>query len=601
MKLKEWNYCKYRTNQNKAIFRGKRKRSSATSQEQYRPEHRTRTSLPLETTDLCTPPPPTSRDVQINGSTPEQFPARTSSRSTEEYQPPAGLTLHEAVKLSDTTSIDKLLQAGVDIHAYDGIGFQALHYAVSALWNASDQRMACSLATQLLSLGADAASVTRPPAPSNSPLHLALWSTKLLKILLRSQVDPNVKDLAGDTPLHRALHEPKTPESGTRESLKMLLEAGADPSLRNNAGETPFQKALKAFRVCPVDIPLVAFVEKGADVNAESPEIGFPFQALAEYFRSKADWPSDHSVVRERRSWETALHSLLLRTSTTVQGEAVLSTALPNLATHCLGMISVGRPSESLTTLTIALCQRLATDPELTLGAGLPILPVSTPAYYLTPGHPFPKCMSILLASGLYRRPFKRFEIPTDRLDQYLYMILTKNPGPTDCDATLGLLSAGADPFGGTFLDLFSEQFFLRLYSPQVNQRRPLCIYLTTKGVSCSLERRRIVQILLRQWISQVRLTLAPEFWTSFADRCQTGTWEPPNSPESIPGVPIGVLSREINVKDRRVLWEIMVEMMADECLSASDLERTKNILRDVRKMGIDLKPEWMDLLLDRD
>jgi len=98
-----------------------------------------------------------------------------------------------------------------------------------------------------------------------------------------------------------------------------------------------------------------------------------------------------------------------------------------------------------------------------------------------------------------------------------------------------------------------------------------------------------------------VRLSLAPEFWTSFADRCQTGTWEPPNSPESIPGVPIGVLSREINVKDRRVLWEIMVEMMADECLSASDLERTKNILRDVRKMGIDLKPEWMDLLLDRD
>jgi ankyrin repeat protein len=586
MKLKEWNYCKYRTNQNKAIFRGKRKRSSATSQEQYRPEHRTRTSLPLETIDLCTPPPPTSRDVQINGSTPEQFPARTSSRSTEEYQPPAGLTLHEAVKLSDTTSIDKLLQAGADIHAYDGIGFQALHYAVSALWNASDQRMACILATQLLSLGADVASVTRPPAPSNSPLHLALWSTKLLKILLRSQVDPNVKDLAGDTPLHRAIHEPKTPESGTRESLKMLLEAGADPSLRNNAGETPFQKALKAFRVHPVDIPLVAFVEKGADVNAESPEIGFPFQALAEYFRSKADWPSDHSVVCERRSWETALHSLLLRTSTTVQGEAVLSTALPNLATHCLGMISVGRPSESLSTLTIALCQRLATDPELTLGASLPILPVSIPTYYLTPGHPFPECMSILLASGLYRWPFKRFEIPTDRLDQYLYMILTKNPDPTDCDATLGLLSAGADPFGGTFLDLFSEPFFL---------------YLTTKGVSCSLERRRILQILLRQWISQVRLSLAPEFWTSFADRCQTGTWEPPNSPESIPGVLIGVLTREINVKDRRVLWEIMVEMMADECLSGSDLERTKNILKDVRKMGIDLKPEWMDLLLDRD
>lgn len=592
MKLKTWGYHTYRTQENKETFRRKRKRSSATPQEQYQSEHRIleEASLSLGPVDFdgavngllaLTP-----GNVPSNGLSPERSPSSTSSTSREEYQISTNkplLMLHEAVKSNDTTSIDSLLQAGADIYAFDDDGYQALHYAVSEHTRGRDDRAACILATQLLLSGADA--VTRTRDLGSSSMHLALWSSKLLEILLRNQVDVNVKDWVGDTPLHKAIKHHKTLEWNPRESLEMLLEAGADPNIQNHAGETPFHAALKAFKVHPVDIPLVMFVEKGADVNAKVPESGYSFPTLSEYFISEADWRSDYSVVHERRSWEIALHSLLLRTSTTIQGE-FLSTALQNLATYCLGRISLtDSPSESLSTLTIELYRRIATDRKVRHSASLPFLPETT--IYLKPGHPFWECMSILIACGHYRQLFRRFEVQTRRLDQFLYMILRKNPGPTDCDAVLELFTAGADSFRAPYLP--------------VDQDGPLSICLATRGLSSDSERQKIVRILLRQWTSRdMVLSLSPPtpttaFWRGFGFKCQTGTWQPPESSRSI--------SRDYGIEasgeDARALWEIMVQLMADKCLPGSDLKTTKMILKDVRRKGIDLKPEWIDQLLD--
>jgi ankyrin repeat protein len=61
--------------------------------------------------------------------------------------------------------------------------------------------------------------------------------SELIKLLLDTGADPNVKLEDGSTPLHFAIVD--------YEDTKLLLEAGADKNARNNSGKTPFDLALE--------------------------------------------------------------------------------------------------------------------------------------------------------------------------------------------------------------------------------------------------------------------------------------------------------------------------------------------------------------------
>ena len=62
----------------------------------------------------------------------------------------------------------------------------------------------------------------------------------LLQILCQHSPDPNVKDVSGETPLHKAGH--------ISDILfwDYLLRLGADISVPSHTGITPYQKAAKA-------------------------------------------------------------------------------------------------------------------------------------------------------------------------------------------------------------------------------------------------------------------------------------------------------------------------------------------------------------------
>ena len=74
----------------------------------------------------------------------------------------------------------------------------------------------------------------------NTPLHLSIdgaISFNLVRLLLASDVDINAKNNKGDTPLHLFVLERNL------EDIKVLIRSGAEPFPRNNEGKTPLDLA----------------------------------------------------------------------------------------------------------------------------------------------------------------------------------------------------------------------------------------------------------------------------------------------------------------------------------------------------------------------
>jgi len=81
-----------------------------------------------------------------------------------------------------------------------------------------------------------------------------------VELLLRHGADPNVRDSAGNTALHRAA------ENGVTDVVAVLLRYGADPNARNKEGRTPLHVAAERCRRDVVELLL----RHGADPNARS-------------------------------------------------------------------------------------------------------------------------------------------------------------------------------------------------------------------------------------------------------------------------------------------------------------------------------------------
>ncbi|KAG9450384.1 hypothetical protein H6P81_010349 [Aristolochia fimbriata] len=122
------------------------------------------------------------------------------------------------------SSMDKLIECGVDIDSRDKEGFTALHWAVIGKKEA--------VISHLLRKGANLHVRDKDGA---TPLHYAVQvgAMQTVKLLIKHKVDVNVADDEGWTPLHVAI------QTRSRDIAKILLVNGADKRRRNKDGNTP--------------------------------------------------------------------------------------------------------------------------------------------------------------------------------------------------------------------------------------------------------------------------------------------------------------------------------------------------------------------------
>ncbi len=141
------------------------------------------------------------------------------------------LTVFEAAAIGRTTHLVRLLARNPDlVNAFADDGFQPLG-------------LACffghlEAADYLVRAGASV------NTPSNNELHAAPLQSAvagghapIVRMLLKSGAQPNVRERGGGTPLHTAA------TNGDTESIQLLILAGADLHLRNDAGKRPVDLA----------------------------------------------------------------------------------------------------------------------------------------------------------------------------------------------------------------------------------------------------------------------------------------------------------------------------------------------------------------------
>lgn len=159
------------------------------------------------------------------------------------------MPLHHLAGYNTNTEVVKiLLNAGTDVDAEDSNGHRPLDYAVE---NANIEAVKV-----LLNAGADvnaknkiwgrtplygAAQNQKTFRAAIKPLSELMQhnsdSLEVIKILINSGADVQVKDSRDDTPLHLAAFNIRNPEI-----FKALVEIGADIRAENKDGETPFQR-----------------------------------------------------------------------------------------------------------------------------------------------------------------------------------------------------------------------------------------------------------------------------------------------------------------------------------------------------------------------
>ena len=184
-----------------------------------------------------------------------------------------GALLFEAVRRRKEWAVNLLLENGADLQAIDGIGHQALYYAV----NESQE----SMVKVLLDRGAIKNAIANPLI-EGSPLHCAVSRPNLtiVEMILTAGADVNEKENSGNTPLHEiirhygTLHAPQakiglllkfraqinignsradTPlhlavQHRQPEAVQMLLDAGANIGVMNAHGETALDLATNGFQ-----------------------------------------------------------------------------------------------------------------------------------------------------------------------------------------------------------------------------------------------------------------------------------------------------------------------------------------------------------------
>ena len=104
-------------------------------------------------------------------------------------------------------------------------------------------------------------------------IHEAAWTgnIEVIKQLIASDIDVNVKRNRGETPLHIAAI------FSHYEIAKLLISKGADVNARNDDGFTPLHQAAYSFSTGPQKIRTIELlIAKGANVNSKGESGGTP-------------------------------------------------------------------------------------------------------------------------------------------------------------------------------------------------------------------------------------------------------------------------------------------------------------------------------------
>lgn len=132
--------------------------------------------------------------------------------------------LLDAVRTKDYTTVELLIEEGVDVNCVDGGGWTALHWASNYGY--------LNIASLLLLNNADVNSKIKY---GRTPLHWACGAGRLdvaELLLLANNANINAIDGRGNTPLHDASAH------GRFDVVKLLVEKGADIGIKGVQSET---------------------------------------------------------------------------------------------------------------------------------------------------------------------------------------------------------------------------------------------------------------------------------------------------------------------------------------------------------------------------
>ena len=120
---------------------------------------------------------------------------------------------------------------------------------------------------------------------TSTGIHEATWTgnIEVVKQLIASDIDINVKRNRGETPLHIAAIFSRY------EIAKLLISKGADVNARNDDGFTPLHQAAYSFTEGPQKIRTIELlISKGANVNSKGESGGTPLDIANTWGREPA-------------------------------------------------------------------------------------------------------------------------------------------------------------------------------------------------------------------------------------------------------------------------------------------------------------------------
>ena len=149
-----------------------------------------------------------------------------------------GERLRSCVCDGDVEAVRQLLDAGADVHAVDGEGRTALHFAAAPDQGRFFELLMVMMDMETRARGADVHAVrndgrvARPFAADDDVIAIA-------KLLVARGADVDARNEEGQTPLHLALSY-----IGSAAVAEPLMELGANVNVKDNDGRTPLHDAV---------------------------------------------------------------------------------------------------------------------------------------------------------------------------------------------------------------------------------------------------------------------------------------------------------------------------------------------------------------------
>jgi ankyrin repeat protein len=152
----------------------------------------------------------------------------------QEVDFPSRQSLFNAISHGVEDDVTKLLSTGTSVHVRDGINNSPLHAAIL--------KGNTVIVKYLLNYGADIDAIG---FKRKTPLHLAIASKPLVKLLLKHSPKPSLQDDEGNTALHYLLNTKDWwTNMDATPTIKSILSSGADINIANRLGDSPLHRVV---------------------------------------------------------------------------------------------------------------------------------------------------------------------------------------------------------------------------------------------------------------------------------------------------------------------------------------------------------------------